>query len=127
MLLVCITAAGTQASAERAHLTLWVKPKLCLRYKESQPCSVEVLLKWQAREAGNYCIYSALAEAEPLRCWPSHDGGEHEVELHISEDLQFWLSEPGSSVKLASELLELATLVSGGNKARSRRHIWNLI
>ncbi|WP_370980580.1 DUF3019 domain-containing protein [Agaribacterium sp. ZY112] len=112
---------------QEAKLELWVKPKLCLRYKESKPCSLELRLRWTAPSEGNYCVYSAQTEMEPLQCWHLSSAGEYETEFTIDSDVEFWLSMRGSEIKLATAELELATLLGGGNKARNRRHIWNLI
>lgn len=85
-------------------------------------CQDELEIKWMAQEQSTLCLYQSDTGHE-LRCWDKVFSGVHYVEVHASENIQFFLKERASASPVVSEDFEV---VQDNTKyRRRRRNAWN--
>lgn len=77
-------------AAETVQFSL--EPGQCVALHHGQTCYVDVIIRWQTREQGYYCLHSSQQEA-PLKCWKMEQQGLYENEIVADKNVLFQLRE----------------------------------
>lgn len=109
------TAASAQDTAEG--IRFYVKPRLCVLSEAEETCHDFLEISWKAQDFKSICLFQNNKRL-PLRCWENEKGGEHSVEIHTGEDIDFQLKEINDEVLLVSQVYEV---IHDQPKFRKRR------
>ena len=117
-LLVALLAAGLPVHAEPPLVTLEVAPAQCVALHRGQICHFDARLRWQARQAGRYCLLRA-GEATPLHCWPQGNEGTIELPMQAASDVLLELRRTPDGLLAAQGRIEVAWVYRNERRPRS--------
>ncbi|HEX6996553.1 MAG TPA: DUF3019 domain-containing protein [Gammaproteobacteria bacterium] len=124
-----IVAAATSAAAQtpERHVTLTVKPVLCITDRREATCDLSILVSWHSDRAGSYCLHSDLADG-PIQCWQLAESGMVVEERAVRETFSYWLTAGASGARLAEATLDVLSMESDDRRRnRRRRHVWDIL
>lgn len=99
-----------------------IKPRLCVLAEGEELCRDELEITWHSEERRSLCLFRSDLD-HPLRCWQGAHGGEHQVVISASRNVDFHLKEPDNETHLVSEAFEV---VHDNSKfRRRRRNAWS--
>jgi len=106
------------APAAANDVTLKLKPSQCIAIHQGKTCYVDVELRWQAQDKGEYCLYSSQ-QSDPLKCWTQANTGQYEREVLARKNVLSRLRERKSGEVVISKELEMAWIYKRNAKSRS--------
>jgi len=89
----------------RAYLR--IKPSQCVSLRQNQDCYSQLSIQWQARQQGDYCLYSEQQQ-NAIFCWENSQKGQLQTEMKINGDTQFWLKAKNSQKIIAQTQIKHA-------------------
>ena len=103
-------------------ITLSIKPKECVVYKEGDKCYANAFIKWKASEAGSFCLFRAPGDVK-LACWNAANEGQFSENLVMENPVEYYLMMTDNSEILLRETLNLSWV----HKKSSRpEHTWRI-
>ncbi|HEY8519690.1 MAG TPA: DUF3019 domain-containing protein [Gammaproteobacteria bacterium] len=127
--LALIASAAWSAAAQtpERHVTLTVKPMLCITDRREESCNLSILVSWRSDRAGSYCLHSDLADG-PIQCWQIAESGTVVEERVVRETFKYWLTAGASGTRLAEATLDVMSVESDDRRRnRRRRHVWDIL
>jgi len=118
--LMAETSSRVGSSERKTYLS--ISPERCVALREGQVCYQNVVLKWQTKHKGNFCLYLEGATISQ-RCWSQSDQGQYEMDFQSDKSRRFVLRAKDTSTELAGADMIVAWVY--GNKKR-RRASWRL-
>ena len=88
-------------------ITLSLKPKECVVFKEGDKCYANVKVKWNASESAALCLFRNPDEVK-LYCWNNASEGQFSEDLVMEEPVDYYLAYTGSSEILIKQTLTLS-------------------
>jgi Protein of unknown function (DUF3019) len=127
LLFLILMSPWASVAAERAPVTLKVKPLLCVTDRVTPSCDMAFLVRWFSESPGSYCLSNDL-QTSPLRCWDDASLGEVNERRRVTVPFAYWLSLPGDPERLVSAQIEVLRLDAGDRKRQRRtRHVWDIL
>jgi Protein of unknown function (DUF3019) len=103
-------------------ITLSLKPKECVVFKEGDKCYANIKVKWKANESGSFCLFRTPGDVK-LECWKGVSEGQFTESLVMEEPVDYYLVLADSSEILTREKLNLSWV----HKKSSRpEYTWRL-
>ncbi len=88
-------------------ITLSLKPKECVVFKEGDKCYANVKVKWNASASGSICLFRNPGEVK-LECWSGVSEGRFSEDLVMEEPVFYYLAYAGDSEILVKQTLTLS-------------------
>ena len=88
-------------------VTLSLKPKECVVFKEGDKCYASVKVKWNASKSGSICLFRNPGEVK-LQCWIGVSDGRFTEDLVMEEPVDYYLAYAGNSEILIKQTLTLS-------------------
>ncbi|WP_448569509.1 DUF3019 domain-containing protein [Thalassotalea ganghwensis] len=105
----------TKAHAQQISLNLI--PEQCVSVHQGEKCYVDVVIKWQAQAAGDYCLY-ADSQQLPLQCWQASSAGHFEQEFVTHQNITFTIKPKGSDNPMTKKTLKMAWVYKKNVRSR---------
>lgn len=121
MLILSTVLCLTLQSASAAEIKLTSQPAKCVSLKQGNICYQDIVMRWQASLAADYCLYHKI-EPEPLKCWQAQDHGEYKFEFKFAETQQYVLRQQGQDEDLAQSSIEVKWVY----KVRRNQFSWRV-
>ena len=121
-LIFYIQSSMAVALGYKGTITLSIKPKECVVYKEGDKCYAKAMIKWKASEAGSFCLFRAPDDIK-LACWNAVNEGKFSENLVMEKPVEYYLMLTENSEILLRETLNLSWV----HKKSSRpEHTWRI-
>jgi hypothetical protein len=88
-------------------ITLSLKPKECVVFKEGDKCYASVKVKWSASKSNAICLFRNPGGVK-LECWSSVSEGRFSEDLVMEEAVDYYLAYAGDSEVLIKKTLTLS-------------------
>ena len=88
-------------------ITLSLKPKECVVFKEGDKCYASVKVKWNASESNTICLFRNPGGVK-LECWSGVSEGRFSEDLVMEEAVDYYLAYAGDSEVLIKQTLTLS-------------------
>lgn len=88
-------------------ITLSLKPKECVVFKEGDKCYANVKIRWSANESAALCLFRNPDEVK-LHCWSNASEGQFSEDLVMEEPIDYYLAYTGDSEILIKQTLTLS-------------------
>ncbi len=88
-------------------ITLSLKPKECVVFKEGDKCYASVKIKWTASESSGLCLFRN-PDAVKLHCWSNAHEGQFSEDLVMESPVDYYLAYTGDSEILIKQTLTLS-------------------
>lgn len=121
MCLFILACVAPLRASELPKLEFSIKPRLCVLSGDEEACYDELEVRWSAEQTMNLCLYQSVDD-EPLTCWQNTRSGVHHFVLTASQNITFYLREPGESWQV-SEAFEV--IHDHKKYRRQRRNPWS--
>lgn len=95
------------SQANQSPYQLVVSPQQCVAMRQGQTCYVDVTIKWQAANVGDYCLHASTT-SKPLQCWQQIQNAKFSQEMASKENITFTLQAKHSETILAKGSLAMA-------------------
>lgn len=116
------TTHAEQTNASKSHTYLSISPQQCIALREGQVCYQNVIIEWQTKQPGDFCLY-VNSNSTSLRCWNNSNTGRLAFDFQSQQSVTYRLRAPNSDIDLATAQIIVAWVY--GNKKR-RRASWRL-
>jgi len=91
----------------KGSITLSLKPKECVVFKEGDKCYATVKVQWNASESGAICLFRNPGEVK-LECWSGVNEGRFSEDLVMEEPVDYYLAYTANSEMLIKQTLRLS-------------------
>ncbi len=91
----------------KGSITLSLKPKECVVFKEGDKCYASVKVKWNASESNTICLFRNPGGVK-LECWSGVSEGRFSEDLVMEEAVDYYLAYAGDSEVLIKQTLTLS-------------------
>lgn len=91
----------------KSSITLSLKPKECVVFKEGDKCYASVKVKWNASESNAICLFRNPGGIQ-LECWSGVSEGRFSEDLVMEEPADYYLAYAGNSEILIKQTLTLS-------------------
>lgn len=88
-------------------ITLSLKPKECVVFKEGDKCYANVKVNWNASGSNAICLFRNPGEVK-LECWTGVSEGRFAEDLVMEEPVDYYLAYAGNSEILIKQTLTLS-------------------
>lgn len=88
-------------------ITLSLKPKECVVFKEGDKCYASVKVKWSAGESKAICLFRNPGGVN-LECWSGVSEGQFYEDLVMEAPVDYYLAYAGNSEVLIKQTLTLS-------------------
>jgi len=119
LLSLCLILPTGLARATDQQLS--VSPGKCVTLKQGNRCYQDIDVRWQAPEAGDYCLKLATHE-KPLQCWSNLKTANYEFEFVGRQTTMLGLIDAHSGKLLAQTDIEVKWVY----RNRSRNLSWRV-
>ena len=75
---------------EKMTVSMTVTPDQCVAMTEGQTCYVDIEIKWQSSNVGDFCLFRSGKEGA-IRCWSQKSQGEFQQEMASKTNVVFSL------------------------------------
>ena len=106
-LLSVLQSSIAAGQSHKGLITLSLKPKECVVFKEGDKCYADVKIKWNANEANDICLFRNPGEVK-LQCWSGTSEGRFSEDLVMEEPVDYYLAHVGNSEILIKQTLTLS-------------------
>jgi hypothetical protein len=96
-------------------ITLSLKPKECVVFKEGDKCYANVKVNWNASEPNAICLFRNPGEVK-LECWSGVSEGRFSEDLVMKEPVDYYLAYAGDSEILIRQTLTLSWVYEKSNR-----------
>lgn len=108
LFLLSILQSRIAAGQDRKDLiTLAVKPKECVVFKEGDKCYANVKVKWSTGVSDSICLYRNPGQVK-LECWSGVNEGRFAEDLVMEEPVDYYLVYAGNFEMLIKQTLTLS-------------------
>lgn len=121
-LLFVVQSSVAVGQSHKDSITLSLKPKECVVFKEGDKCYANVKVKWNASGSGSFCLFRTPGDVM-LECWKGVSEGRFTEDLVMDEPVDYYLVYADSSEILVSETLSLSWVYK---KSSRPEHTWRL-
>ena len=106
-LLSVLQSSITAGQQHKDSISLSLKPKECVVFKEGDKCYANVKIRWSAIESGAICLFRNPGEVK-LECWNGASEGRFSEDLVMKEPVDYYLANADNSEILIKQTLALS-------------------
>ena len=106
-LLSILQSSNAAGQNHKGSITLSLKPKECVVFKEGDKCYASVKVKWSASESNAICLFRNPGGVK-LECWSGVSEGRFSEDLVMEEPVDYYLANAGDSEILIKQTLTLS-------------------
>jgi len=121
-LLSVLQSSVAVAQSHNDSITLSLKPKECVVFKEGDKCYANIKVKWNASGSGSFCLFRTPGDVK-LECWKGVSEGRFTEELVMDESVDYYVVRADNSEILIRKTLHLSWVYK---KSSRPEHTWRL-
>ena len=118
--LVSACIFSTRAYSNTIQPTVLVSPNKCVALTKGRTCYASISVVWVAEKDGDYCIF-INEDTQALQCWKNAKTGDFAHDIEAKENVRIILKASSQKETLATAIVEISWLYSGGNRKRRWR------
>lgn len=99
-----------------------IKPNLCILSEGEKSCEDTLQLKWHSDAPRSLCLYQS-GEQFPMKCWENEYGGEHNVLISASHNIDFQLRQKDENELIVQR--EFQVMQDNVKYRYRRRNAWS--
>ena len=116
-----VVSAAPEQQADLPSIRLEAKPSRCVALHEGQVCYLNLVVSWNSKEQGDYCLYEKDTD-QVLQCWREANQGDYRIDFQSDRSVVYLLRNEGNT----GITVETVVTVSWVYNSNTRKTNWRL-